>query len=78
MAGALLVHGLGAHSGWFEALDGALKVRRIYTVAYDQVGFGRRRQQVFTSYNQWLDDINTAFDFVRATIGEKTALYHGK
>jgi len=71
MAGALLVHGLGAHSGWFEGFGRRLKVRRIYTVAYDQVGFGRRRQQVFTSYNQWLDDINTAFDFVRATIGEK-------
>jgi alpha-beta hydrolase superfamily lysophospholipase len=71
VAGALLVHGLGAHSGWFEGFGRRLKIRRIYTVAYDQVGFGRRRQQVFTSYDQWLDDINTAFDFVRATIGEK-------
>ena len=71
MAGALLVHGLGAHSGWFEGFGRRLKIRRVYTVAYDQVGFGRRRQQVFTSYNQWLDDINTAFDFVRATIGAK-------
>jgi acylglycerol lipase len=70
-AGAVLVHGLGAHSGWFEALGRRLKIRSIYTVAYDQVGFGRRREQRFTSYDQWLDDINTAFDFVRATIGDK-------
>jgi alpha-beta hydrolase superfamily lysophospholipase len=66
LAGALLVHGLGAHSGWFEGFGRRLKIRRIYTV-----GFGRRRQQLFTSYDQWLDDLNTAFDFVRATIGEK-------
>src|SRR3990167_7701064 len=46
----LLVHGLGAHSGWFEAMGRRLKVRRIYAMAYDQIGFGKRQDQPFFSY----------------------------
>ena len=29
-AGIVLVHGLGAHAGWFEALARRLKVRQIF------------------------------------------------
>jgi len=61
VAGAILVHGLGAHSGWFEALGRRLRIRRIYSIAYDQVGFGKRKDEDFISYNQWLEDLETAF-----------------
>ncbi|CAN5603316.1 alpha/beta hydrolase [soil metagenome] len=71
VAGAILVHGLGAHSGWFEALGRRLRIRRIYSIAYDQVGFGKRKDEEFTSYNQWLDDLETAFAYARNTIGDK-------
>lgn len=71
VAGAILVHGLGAHSGWFEALGRRLRIRRIYSIAYDQVGFGKRRDEEFYSYNQWLTDLQTAFSYARSTIGDK-------
>lgn len=64
---ALLVHGLGAHSGWFEAFARQLKVRRIFAVSYDHVGFGKRRQEAFTSYTQWLDDLVRVFDYLKQT-----------
>ncbi len=70
-AGAILVHGLGAHSGWFEALGRRLRIRRIYSIAYDQVGFGRRKEETFNSYTQWLDDLETAYAYARSTIGDK-------
>ena len=40
---ALLVHGLGAHSGWFEAFASRLSAQGIFAMSYDQVGFGARR-----------------------------------
>lgn len=68
---ALLIHGLGAHSGWFEALGRRLKVRRVYALAYDHVGFGKRRGQTFLSRKQWVDDLVTMFSYLRKTIGDK-------
>src|SRR5271155_2430231 len=59
-AAVLLVHGLGAHSGWFEALARRLKVRNLFVLSYDQVGFGKRRQEKFTSGKQWFDDLAVA------------------
>lgn len=70
-AAALLIHGLGAHSGWFEALGRRLKVRRVYALAYDHVGFGKRRGQTFLSRKQWVDDLVTMFSYLRQTIGDK-------
>lgn len=63
---ALLVHGLGAHSGWFEAMGRRLKVRRIYAMAYDQIGFGKRQDQPFCSYQQWLDDLTTVYSYLKS------------
>ena len=62
---AILVHGLGAHSGWFEALGRQLKIRHYYAVSYDLLGFGKRRQETFFSYTQWLDDLVRVFDYVK-------------
>ena len=70
-AGALLVHGLGGHSGWFEALGRRLKVQRMFVVAYDQLGFGKRIDEKFVSYSQWLDDLCTVYDYHKSLIGDK-------
>ncbi|HEY9681971.1 MAG TPA: alpha/beta fold hydrolase [Oculatellaceae cyanobacterium] len=70
-AGALLVHGLGGHSAWFEALGRRLKVQRMFVVAYDQLGFGKRNEEKFASYSQWLDDLCTVFDYHKSLIGDK-------
>jgi alpha-beta hydrolase superfamily lysophospholipase len=59
---ALLVHGLGAHSGWFEAFARQLKVRRIYAIAYDQAGFGKRSDESVSGYSTWIDDLVYVFD----------------
>src|SRR5580692_6317226 len=70
-AGVLLVHGLGAHSGWFEAFGRRLKVNRFFVLAYDQLGFGKRHHEKFLSYEQWLDDLAAVFDYQRSLIGDK-------
>jgi acylglycerol lipase len=70
-AGALLVHGLGAHSGWFEAFGRRLKVNSIFVLAYDQLGFGKRGNEQFRSYEQWLDDLSTAYHYQKQLVGDK-------
>jgi alpha-beta hydrolase superfamily lysophospholipase len=70
-AAAVLVHGLGAHSGWFEALGRRLKVRRVFALAYDQVGFGKRRSDHFISQQQWYADLVIAYEYVRNKVGDK-------
>lgn len=77
IAAAVLVHGLGAHSGWFEALGRRLKVRRIFALAYDQVGFGKRKGQTFVSKEQWFSDLSRAFAFVKETVGDKPVFVMG-
>lgn len=70
-AGVLMVHGLGGHSGWFEAMGRRMKVRRIFALAHDHAGFGKRRKETFLSFNQWLDDTQIAYDYVREKVGDK-------
>lgn len=70
-AAVLLVHGLGAHSGWFEALGRLLKVKRVYALAYDQLGFGKRQEQKFWQYRQWQDDLMRVFEFLLAQVKDK-------
>ena len=73
----LLVHGLGAHSGWFEALARRLKVRRIYSLAYDQVGAGKRRGEPLLMKQQWLDDLECALDYLASTVPDKPIILMG-
>jgi alpha-beta hydrolase superfamily lysophospholipase len=70
-AAALLVHGLGAHSGWYEALGRRLKVRGIFALAYDQVGFGKRAGEELLMKQQWLDDLKDAYEHLQETVGDK-------
>ena len=64
---ALLVHGLGAHSAWFEAAARELVKQGFFVIAYDQCGFGSRRNVPFKSYKQWINDLSTVVAFTRAT-----------
>src|SRR6185437_4970546 len=68
---ALLIHGLGAHSGWFEAFARQLKVRGIYAVSYDHSGFGKRHGHAFGGYTQWLDDLVRVFDYLKQQFPKK-------
>jgi len=77
LSAALLVHGLGAHSGWFEALGRRLKVRRIFALAYDQVGFGKRRAEKFVSRQQWYDDLASAYAYLQTVVGNKPIFVMG-
>ncbi len=54
---ALLVHGLGAHSGWFEAAAKELASRHFFVIAYDQKGFGSRSDKGLHSYRDWISDL---------------------
>lgn len=74
---ALLVHGLGAHSGWFEALGRRLRVKQYFSLAYDQIGFGPRRHQDFFMKQQWLDDIKEAYQYLQDTVGDKPIFIMG-
>lgn len=76
-AAVLLVHGLGAHSGWYEAFGRRLKVKRFFALAYDQVGFGNRRNQPFMFKQQWLDDIKCAYQHLQDTVGDKPIFVMG-
>lgn len=68
---ALLVHGLGAHSGWFEAFGRQLKVRRVYAVAFDLAGFGKRRDEKVDDASIWVDEIIFAYDYLRRQMRDK-------
>lgn len=70
-AACLLVHGLGAHSGWFEAFAQRMVRNDMYLFSYDQVGFGERRNERFMSKQQWLDDLVASFQYLKRQSGDK-------
>lgn len=76
-AAALLVHGLGSHSGWFEAFGRRLKVKRIYALAYDQLGFGKRADQTLIGYQQWLEDVKRVYNHLKEQVGDKPIFLMG-
>ncbi len=73
----LLVHGLGAHSGWFEAIARRLKVRGFFAISYDQVGFGKRANQTFHGYEQWLDDLTSVYNHLKSQYKDKPIFIMG-
>jgi alpha-beta hydrolase superfamily lysophospholipase len=70
-AAVLLVHGLGAHSGWFEPLARRLKVRKLFVLSYDLVGFGKRIDQYYYSPDQWLADLIAIYSYLEKLAGDK-------
>ena len=72
---ALLVHGLGAHSGWFEAFAHRLSAKNIFALSYDQIGFGLRRGEQFHSKEEWLEDLVASWDYLKTLAGSNKPLY---
>lgn len=70
-AAVLLIHGLGAHSGWFEGLARRLKIRKLLVLAYDLVGFGKRISERYISFDQWLVDLTIVFAHLQDLMGNK-------
>lgn len=73
-ARALIVHGLGAHSGWFEGFAHRLAERGIYCLSYDQIGFGGRRGETFHSKDEWLQDLVASWNYLKEQ-GSDTPIY---
>jgi acylglycerol lipase len=69
--GIVLVHGLGAHAGWFEALARRLKVKHIFVLSYDLVGFGKQKNKRYFSYHQWLDETARVFAYMQSVMDNK-------
>lgn len=70
----LLIHGLGAHSGWFEAFSRRLKTRGIYSLAPDLNGFGNNHNK-FETNEDWLKTILVAYaELVRQAAGKPLIL----
>jgi alpha-beta hydrolase superfamily lysophospholipase len=76
-AAFLLVHGLGGHSGWFEALARRLKVKQIFVLALDLAGFGRRTNDKYISVRHWLKDIETVSGYLHSLMGDKPVFLLG-
>lgn len=64
---ALLVHGLGAHSGWFEATGRRLAGKGLVALSYDHRGFGSRKSLKLGSYADWIDDLIRVYKHISQT-----------
>ncbi len=64
----LLLHGLGAHGGWFIDMGNALSMRGLNVWVVDHRGFGRSKGQRghITTYRRFLQDIDAVVDAVHA------------
>jgi alpha-beta hydrolase superfamily lysophospholipase len=63
----LILHGLGAHSGWFIDMGNALAARGLNVWAVDHRGFGRSEgpRGHVTDYRRYLQDVDAVVDAVR-------------
>lgn len=59
--GAILMHGLGAHSGWFEPFAARLRAMGVDAISYDQAGFADRKRSrpanLSKIWNSELDEV---------------------
>jgi alpha-beta hydrolase superfamily lysophospholipase len=62
----LILHGLGAHSGWFIDMGNALAMRGLTVYALDHRGFGRSDgpRGHIVNYRVFLQDIQTVLDLL--------------
>jgi len=75
----LIVHGLGEHSGRYEAVGDQLTGAGLEVFAYDQRGMGGsggRRGDV-ERWSQFLDDLGERLAVVRAGAGERPVVLYG-
>lgn len=66
----LIVHGLGAHGGWFIDMGNALASRGVNVWVVDHRGFGRSEgpRGHVTDYRRYLQDIDAVVDAVHAAL----------
>jgi len=69
--GIVLVHGLGAHGGWFEALARRLKLKNVFVLSYDLSGFGKQKEKPYLSRQQWLDETAAVFAHMKTLMPNK-------
>lgn len=75
----LLMHGLGAHSGWFIDMGNHLAAQGINVYAMDHQGFGRSggiRGHV-SNWKHYLEDIDRTVDIIRRDIPDKPIFMFG-
>jgi alpha-beta hydrolase superfamily lysophospholipase len=67
-AALLILHGLGAHGGWFLDMGGELAARGLNVWVVDHRGFGRSEgpRGHVTDYRRYLQDIDAMVDAIRA------------
>ncbi len=72
----LILHGLGAHGGWFLDMGGELAARGLNVWVVDHRGFGRSEgpRGHVTDYRRYLQDIDTVVDAIR-TAQPETKLF---
>ena len=78
-ASVLIVHGLGEHSGRYEAVGDQLTSAGLEVFAYDQRGMGGsggRRGDV-ERWSQFLDDLGERLAAVRAGAGDRPVVLYG-
>ena len=66
----LVVHGLGAHGGWFVDMGNALASRGVNVWVVDHRGFGRSEgpRGHVTDYRRYLQDIDAVVDAVHTAL----------
>ncbi len=66
----LLLHGLGAHGGWFLDMGNALAARGVNVWQVDHRGFGRSEgpKGHVSDYRRYLRDIDAVVDAIRAAL----------
>ncbi len=70
--GAILMHGLGAHSGWFEPFAARLAKRNVDALSYDQAGFGKRMRTSPKNLSKaWNSDLDYVVRRFQEMMGEK-------
>jgi len=70
--GAILMHGLGAHSGWFEPFAARLAAQGVDALSFDQAGFGNRKRQSPKGLSQaWNCDLDYVIGRFQAKMGYK-------
>ena len=60
----LMVHGLGAHSGWFEPLAHRLASKGFKTYSFDLAGFGEGKSRKVESWLTWTCDLESVCTYV--------------
>jgi len=74
---AVIVHGLGEHSGRYKHVAEAFTKNGIYSFSYDQRGHGRSEglKGHTPTYGNLMDDLGIAIDHAHRTAGEELPIF---